>query len=134
EFEGADIDATSVSAFGRKFARTKVSARRAGDEWRIALSGGDVAGTAVWHPANADAPNGRVVARLSRLTLPAAAEERDPNQSARKARPAGGANAWPAIDLVSDAFYAKEQDLGKLEFAARPTGNDWQIQTLTLKN
>ena len=46
-FEGADIDAATLQAFGRKFNEMKVAARRAGDDWRVALDGGDVAGTAV---------------------------------------------------------------------------------------
>ncbi|HEY3177834.1 MAG TPA: YhdP family protein [Casimicrobiaceae bacterium] len=134
DFDGADVDATSLSAFGRKFNRTNIVARRAGEEWRVALAGNDVAGTAVWRAPTASTPNGRIVARLARLTLPVAAEPLS-GQSARKAaRPAGAATAWPAIDLASDAFYSKDHDLGKLELAARPSGSDWQIESLTLKN
>ena len=134
DFDGADVDATSLSAFGRKFNRTNIVARRAGEEWRVALGGNDVAGTAVWRVPTSTTPNGRIVARLARLTLPIAAEG-PTGQSTRKAvRPAGAATAWPAIDLASDAFYSKDHDLGKLELAARPSGNDWQIESLTLKN
>src|SRR5206468_983866 len=89
DFDGADIDATSLYALGRKFRDTSVIARRAGDEWRIALGGTDIAGTAVWGTPTTAVPNGRVVARLSRLTLPAAGNA-PPAQTTRKsARPAG---------------------------------------------
>jgi uncharacterized protein (TIGR02099 family) len=134
DFDGADLDATSLYAFGRKFKDATVSARRAGDEWRVALGGGDVAGTAVWRTPTPAMPNGRIVARLSRLAMPSGGDAPPAQPTRKAARPAGAANAWPAIDLASDAFYSKERDLGKLELTARPSGNDWQIESLTLNN
>jgi len=134
DFDGADVDATSLYAFGRKFRDATINARRAGDEWRVALAGSDVAGTAVWRTPTPAMPNGRIVARLSRLALPSAGDASASQPMRKAARPAGAANAWPAIDLASDAFYSKDRDLGKLSLAARPSGNDWQIESLTLKN
>jgi len=134
DFDGADVEATSLSAFGRKFNQTNIVARRAGEEWRVTLGGNDVAGTAVWRIPTSTAPSGRIIARFARLTLPPPAEVPSGQSMRKAARPAGAANAWPAIDLASDAFYSKDRDLGKLELAARPSGNDWQIESLTLKN
>ena len=134
DFDGADVEAISLSAFGRKFNQTNIAARRAGEEWRVTLGGNDVAGTAVWRVPTSATPSGRIVARLARLTLPTAADTLSGQTTRKAARPAGAANAWPAIDLASDAFYSKDHDLGKLELAARPSGNDWQIESLTLKN
>jgi uncharacterized protein (TIGR02099 family) len=134
-FEGADIDAATLQAFGRKFNEMKVSARRAGEDWRVALDGGDAAGTAVWRAPSPTMPNGRIVARLSKLTAPGAGDT--PTTTAAKGeppRPASAANAWPEIDLATDAFYSRGHDVGKLEFTARPAGSDWQIESLTLAN
>jgi uncharacterized protein YhdP len=66
--------------------------------------------------------------------MPAAGESASAQPVRKAAKPAGAANAWPAIDLTSDAFFSKDNNLGKLDMKARPSGNDWQIESLTLKN
>jgi uncharacterized protein (TIGR02099 family) len=134
-FEGADIDAATLQAFGRKFNEIKLAARRAGDDWRVALDGDGVAGTAVWRAPTPILPNGRIVARLSKLTAPSAGETAATTATkGEPPRPAGAANAWPEIDLATEALYSRGHDLGKLEFTARPVGSDWQIESLTLAN
>jgi uncharacterized protein YhdP len=124
-----------MQAAGRDFHDMKVSARRAGEDWRVTLDGREAAGTAIWRAPTPILPNGRVVARLSRLTTASAAE--GSNSSAAKNQPAprdGATNAWPEIDLTADGLFAKGRDLGKLEFKARPSGSDWQIESLVLGN
>jgi uncharacterized protein YhdP len=134
-FEGADIDAATLQAFGRKFSEVKVAARRAGEDWRVGLDGGDVTGTAVWRAPTPIMPNGRIVARLSKLTAPVAGETTVTTVAkGEPPQPASAANVWPEIDLASEAFYSRGHDLGKLEFMARPAGSDWQIESLTLSN
>ena len=134
DFDGADIEAASLYALGRKFSDASIVARRAGEEWRVTLAGPDVAGTAVWAEPTTTAPSGHIVARLSRLAMPTAGDAPQAPPARKAAKPAGAANAWPAIDLTSDAFYSKQNDLGKLDLKARPSGNDWRIESLTLKN
>ena len=134
DFDGADIDATTLEVFGRGFDEMKVSARRAADDWRITLDGKQAAGNATWRVATPATPNGRIVARLTRLALPSASAAPEPAKNAA-ARPASSARAWPEIDLSTETLYSKGgHDLGKLNFTARPSGNDWQIESLTLHN
>ena len=135
EFEGADVDAATLQAFGRKFDGLKIAARHAGDGWRVAFDGTDVVGTAVWRTPTPVVPNGRIVARLSKLTAPRVVEAATTVAAkGEPPRPASAANAWPEIDLATEAFYSRGQDLGKLELAARPSGSDWQIESLKLAN
>ena len=133
--EGADLEGDTVQALGRKFNALKVVARRNGEDWRLALDGREVAGTAVWRAPTPIMPNGRVVARLARLTMPAAGELtpwQPPAGTPQKAE--GAANPWPEIDLVTDALWARGRDVGKLEVTARPMGVDWQIEAMRLSN
>ena len=131
--EGADLRAGTMQALGRKFNDMGVVARRHGEDWRLTLDGREVAGTAVWGGPTPIRPNGRVVARLARLTAPDAGDLvpwKPPASDAPRAQDA--ANPWPEIDLATDALMSRGRDLGKLEVIARPSGADWQIESLAL--
>jgi uncharacterized protein YhdP len=124
-----------MQAMGRRFDALKVAARRSGADWRLSLDGRDIAGSATWQAATPAQPNGRVVARLTRLVPPPAGDlppwAGAPEEPARSAT---AANPWPAIDLTSDAFFRRGHDVGRLEIAAQPVGRDWQIRKLALVN
>ncbi len=134
--QGLDIDAGRLEAIGRRLNDTRVTARRVADDWRLDFRGREVTGTGVWSAPTAGAPNGRLVARLERLTVPSegdlvpwsgAAETR----GERKGDPG---NPWPTLDVEADAFVARGRDLGRLELVAQPRGNDWQIERMALSN
>ena len=130
QLNGVDLTAGTLDAFGRQFTRLSTSARRQGNDWRLTLDGAELAGTAVWRGATPAQPNGRLVARLSRLSMPHAAETR----GSAPADATAGANHWPEVDVVAEALRSKERTLGKLELAADPAGADWQIRKLALAN
>lgn len=78
--------------------------------------------------------NGKLVARLSNLTIPDAAPD----------QPVPAANAviasitdfkklhqdYPALDIVADNFEFDRQRFGRLELIAYPVNDDWNIQKL----
>ena len=133
--EGADLEAASLQALGRKFNDMKIVARRNIDDWRLSLDGREVAGTAVWRAPTPIMPNGRVVARLARLTTPDAGDLvpwKAPAVEAAGTRDL--ANPWPEIDLATDVLLRNGHDIGKLDVTARPTGADWRIESLALVN
>jgi uncharacterized protein YhdP len=130
---GVDIQASSLQALGRSFSRVKTTARRQNADWRLTLDGSELAGTATWRAATAAQPNGRVVARLSRLTPPPAIDTDAPANGDTGATSSGDSH-WPAVDLVADTLLKKGRALGKLELLAQPSGTDWQIQKLALAN
>jgi uncharacterized protein (TIGR02099 family) len=133
--EGADLEAATIQALGRKFNDMKVVARHVGDDWRLALDGREAEGTAVWRTPTPAMPNGRVVARLARLTTPGPGDlvpwKAPPGEVPRGQ---GAGNPWPEIDLATDALMSRGRDIGKLQVAARPSGADWQIESLALGN
>jgi uncharacterized protein YhdP len=124
---GIDLTAATLDALGRRFTTLRSNARRQGNDWRLTLDGTELAGTAVWRGATPTQPNGRIVARLARLSTPSASDAGAPSQ-------ADPASRWPEVDLVADALLSKERTLGKLELLANPLGNDWQIRKLALVN
>lgn len=133
---GVDLDVGVLGAFGRKFNEVKASMRAVGDDWRVQIKSREATGNADWHGATPAAPNGRLVARLSRLSLPGAGEL-TPWQGAEtgpRARADDAKNPWPAIDVVSESLVSGDRDLGRLELAATPQGADWRISKLALSS
>ena len=126
---GIELQAGTAQAFGRTLTRLKTIARRQNADWRLTLDGNELAGNATWRAATPAQPNGRLVARLTRLTPPPTADV-----SANGAQPPAGASRWPAVDVVAETLQKKGRALGRLEFLAQPSGADWQIQKLALVN
>ena len=133
--EGLDLAAGTLQALGRTFNTLHVTGQRAGNDWRLALDGREVSGTATWQAATPAQPNGRVVARLTRLVPPGPGELVPWAGAADQAsKPAGNANPWPAIDMTSDAFYKRGSNVGRIEVQAEPAGSDWRIAKLSVVN
>jgi uncharacterized protein (TIGR02099 family) len=130
---GVDIQAASVQALGRTFSRLKATARRQNADWRLALDGTELAGIATWRGATPAQPNGRLIARLTRLTPPPVSEP-SATAAADATLPTAAASRWPAVDLVADTLMKKGRAIGKLELLAQPSGSDWQIRKLALAN
>jgi uncharacterized protein (TIGR02099 family) len=134
---GIDLDVAALDAMGRRLTDIKVSARPSGDDWKLDLDGREVTGSATWHAPNADAPNGRVVARLSRLAVPAAGELHawSGAQSSADTQDSAAGTRWPGIDIVAETFASRGgHELGRLELAAQPRGGEWRIEKLAVVN
>ncbi|MEO9135245.1 MAG: YhdP family protein [Casimicrobiaceae bacterium] len=131
---GIDLQASSLQALGRNFTGLKTTARRRNADWRLTLDGTELAGTATWRSATPTQPNGRLIARLTRLTPPASTESDATGNANAAATPSGADRHWPAVDLVADTLLKHGRALGKLELLAQPLGADWQIQKLALAN
>ena len=129
---GVELRAESLEALGRNFAKLKTTARRQNGDWRLTLDGNELAGTATWLAATPAQPNGRLVARLTRLATPAAADHPNADGGNAPAAPSGATRRWPAVDLVADTLIRKGRDVGRLEMIAQPAGDNWQIQKLAL--
>jgi uncharacterized protein (TIGR02099 family) len=131
---GLDLQASSLQALGRNFTQLKTTARRQNADWRLTLDGADLAGTATWRSATPTQPNGRLIARLTRLTPPASIESDATVSANAAATPSDAASHWPAVDLIADTLQKKGRALGKLELLAQPSGPDWHIHKLALAN
>ena len=137
---GADFDVREFDALGAKFTDLGVRMRESSGGWTFNLDGAEIGGTATWSAPGAGSPNGRLVARLSRLAIPgrgtpATGRGADAGEGASEQRAgAPAASPWPEIDLAADTLVSKDRDLGRLEFVAQPRGAEWQIDRLKLAN
>jgi len=107
--------------------------------WSFDIDSPQIAGTATWSSPGPATPNGRVMARLSRITVPgrgsgATWQSAEAKEAAADAQEAQLSNPWPEIDLAADTLYSKERNLGRLEFVAQPRGADWKVDKLILAN
>jgi uncharacterized protein YhdP len=137
-FAGADLDVQQFDAMGARFNDLKLRMREMPQGWSFDLDSPQLAGAATWSPPGPALPNGRVLARLSRITMPGRGSPATWQSAEAKGAAADSqdapSNHWPEIDLAADAFYSKERNLGKLEFVAKPQGADWKIDKLVLAN
>ena len=127
---GVDVNVGSLDVFGRRLNELRIGASRAGSDWQLDLRGRELEGTARWEPSAPTRPNGRVVARLQRLTPPktTAAHAATAESSASEVK------GWPEIDLTAETLRLKDRDVGRLELSAQPSGADWRIESLRLTN
>lgn len=99
---------------------------------RLTLQSDLAAGTLEWTPGPAGSP-GRLLGRLSRLSLPKSETDRV-EQWVDQGRAA--ATPWPAVDLVVDDFELRGLRLGRLalQATAAAAGRDWPITSLNLQH
>jgi uncharacterized protein (TIGR02099 family) len=135
---GIEINAGELTAMDRIFHGVQVNARSTQDNWELELAGTDLEGSAQWQAPTPTLPNGRLVARLARLTIPQAPE---PQPAAPSTAPAAApphvtdrAARWPELDIDAARFISKGHELGRLELRAQPAGSDWLIQKLDITN
>ncbi len=134
---GVDLDIGALEVFGRRFNDFKVTARHSLEDWKLELRGRDIAGTAAWSAPSGDAPNGRIVARLSRFAMPGAGDLPPwggPDKPTETKAASSPIERWPELDIAADSFVSKGRDLGTLAVVAVPRGSEWRIEKLSLSN
>ena len=111
-----------------------------GAVWRTNLDARELSGYLEYHQAGAPrAPNGRLFARLSRLSVPPSADTGDsadlPNEVEALLNEQPG--SLPALDIAINDFHLRGRALGQLEIIAINRGGqgvqrEWQLQTFNL--
>ncbi len=131
-----------LRASGRDFTNVAIDAERLPSGWRSdvvadqvagRLSYTDVSGSATSRSGVAPTASARLVARLSRLTIPQV-EAGAPH--VESALDASRQKDFPAIDVVVDRFELRGRSLGRLEVVAENVGEGdgraWKLETLGL--
>ena len=122
ELRGIDVDMGRVRYLSREFQKVSVELERRDDEWSGNVESPLIAGAVQWNPQG----RGRVLARLSRLSIPEAKAGTPP---AAQAAPEAD---LPALDVVSERFDFRGKNLGRLELRAQQAGDEWRIDALDL--
>ena len=129
----ADLMVRKLSIFNRSINTLKVIAQPSATGLKMAIDAQEMAGDVEWQ--NAD--NGKIIARLKRLSVPNAASISQTTKPKKEFRQL--AQAYPALDIVADNFELGSKDsgykkLGLLTLNAFENGEDWVIQKLTIVN
>ena len=98
------------------------------DLWHASINSSLAVGLVQWRSATAGLPQGKLTARLQKLTIENSSSgetiTKSINQRIQKI---------PALDIQSDQFILNGQPYGKIELLANNDKNDWKIEKLSLK-
>ncbi|HZF22732.1 MAG TPA: YhdP family protein [Burkholderiales bacterium] len=125
DLAGADLQIGILDAHRRRFHDLRVNATRQDSAWQAALSGREIAGQLSW----ASAGEGRLSARLTRLTLPPLTTTLETG-----AADSFSSERRPSVDLVAESFTFEGKDLGQLTVLADPEPSGWRLQRLEITN
>jgi uncharacterized protein (TIGR02099 family) len=114
-----DLEIGSLDFSRRRFHDLSVELVARRNTWQGTLDGEEVAGNVSWSAEG----NGRLVARLARLALPAPASDVAPPQ------PVAG-ESLPMLDVVAESFVFEGKNLGRLVVRANPDPGGWALQHL----
>jgi len=125
ELAGGDLQIGILDANRRRFHDLRVNAARQDSAWQVALSGREISGQLSWAPAD----DGRLSARLTRLTLPSLTTSLEAGAPDRFS-----SERLPSVDLVAESFTYEDKELGRLTVLADPDPSGWRLQRLEIVN
>ncbi len=123
DIAGIDLEIGNLTFSRRQFHDLKINVVGKRDTWQGTLAGREIAGQVAW----ASEDEGRLVARLSKLVLPA------PVTGLTPPPPVAG-ESLPSLDIYADSFTFEGKDLGKLTVRADPEKSGWTLQQLDVVN
>lgn len=103
-----------------------LSADREDGIWYSTITSEQINGGISWDPSG----NGKIVARLNRLIIPA--NSRTPKSAVRAQTQQE--RDLPALDVTADNFFIGEKQLGQLELIANQEERNWHIEKLHISN
>lgn len=123
-----DVNLTfgTLDIFGRRINQLNVDANSTEEGWRAALQGQEINGNVLWTGTG----NGRIVAQLKSLIIPAAAPAKlsSPSTVEKKIQ------EYPALDITAESFEYKQKQLGRFRLLAKQQDSDWIIDKLAISN
>jgi uncharacterized protein (TIGR02099 family) len=123
DIAGIDLEIGNLTFSRRQFHDLKINVAGQRNAWQGTLAGREIAGQVSWAPEN----GGRLVARLSKLVLPAPATGLTPP-------PPVAGDSLPSLDIVADSFTFEGKDLGQLTVRADPEKSGWTLQQMDVVN
>jgi len=124
----ADISIRKLSFGERSVNNLKIIAQPNTSGLKMAVDAKEILGNVEWQSAD----NGKVIARLKRLSIPNAANSR--LKAKTKTEFIKQAYAYPALDVIAENFEIGGKSLGALNLNAFENGEDWVIQQFKINN
>ncbi len=122
----------ALDIFNRRINDLKITNIGSKEGLQVSIQSRELTGDLQWISQN----NGKLIARLSNLTIPENAPDR---MSAVKNGDSGSAppqlftrveQDYPALDITSDNFEFNKKNFGALELVAYPQNDNWNIQKI----
>lgn len=129
-----DIDALDI--FDRRINQLKISNIANKNGLQINLQSREISGDLQWLNQN----NGKLIARLSNLTVPENAPDRisavSDNSSSADANSylVKQKQDYPALDITAEKFEFDKKNFGRLELIAFPQEDNWNIQKFVISS
>ncbi|MEO5655275.1 MAG: AsmA-like C-terminal region-containing protein, partial [Nitrosospira sp.] len=116
----------ALDFLGRRLKDVTLNADREDGIWYSTITSEQINGGISWDPSG----NGKIVARLNRLIIPANSH---PPTSTVRAQTQQEKDL-PALDVTADNFFIGEKQLGQLELIANQEERNWHIKKLHISN
>jgi uncharacterized protein (TIGR02099 family) len=132
----ANVAIQKLDIFGRSLNALKLTAQPNNTGLKIAIESQEITGDAEWQAVSNAHINGKIIARLKNLTIPANSENKatDAKTATAKKEIRKLANGYPALDVTADNFQLGNKKLGSLALNAFENNDDWVIQKLNVSN
>ena len=128
----ANVAIQKLDIFGRSLNALKVLAQPNNTGLQMVIESQEVTGDAEWQSVSNEHTNGKIIARLKNLTIPANSENKATEATKKDIRKL--ANGYPALDVTADNFQLGNKKLGSLALNAFEVNDDWLIQKLNISN
>ena len=130
--EGAsyDLKVGVLDALGKRMRAVTIQGATDAAGWSATMATTEFAGDLVYRTEG----NGRLVARMTRFSLPEDAPVVRPGLPGQDPGAASPLQDLPAVDIVADNFVHRGRKLGRVEIQARHEGKDWRIDKLAMTN
>ena len=123
------IKINTLDIFDRRINQLKISNNADKDGLRANVQSREITGDLQWISQN----NGKLIARLSNLTIPDAAPNRASSTKEAVAKEYFRLEQdYPTLDITADNFEFNKKNFGALELIAYPQKENWNIQKLKL--
>jgi uncharacterized protein (TIGR02099 family) len=127
-----DLRLDNLTIFGRQFTDIELGAKKIDGIWHSTVASSEIRGDISWNPSG----NGRIVARLDKLIVPA--DHSTSSLSLSKPDSAAQARhqqkAPPALDVMVDDLILGNMRLGQLELKGAQHEQNWRIEKLLLSS
>jgi len=122
------IKINTLDIFDRRINQLKISNNSDKDGLHANIQSKEISGDLQWISQN----NGKLIARLSNLTIPEPAPNRIKTKEVAAKEFFKLEQDYPSLDITADNFEFNKKNFGALELIAYPQKENWNIQKLKL--
>ena len=133
----ANVTIRKLDIFGRSLNALKLVALPNNAGLQMNIESHELTGDAEWQTASAANSNGKIIARLKNLIIPANSDNKTKESSVKDASKKDIRRLnkeYPALDVTAENFQLGNKKLGSLSLNAFESNGDWVIQKLKISN